>query len=129
MNVSKGQLRQSQRQCEFPGCTNMFTGPAQKKYCDDQRCIEARKILAQKTRKPKHDGSAENLKLIKGKFSTGTMLRIQCSACGPAGRCQEKFIVIYEANRDIYPKYCERHRNAYQRQRFEGKIHAQSKTE
>lgn len=126
MNVSKGQLRKSQRQCEFPGCINMFVGPMQKKYCDDERCIEARKILAQKIRKPKLDNQAENLKLVKGKFASGTMLRIQCSACGPTGRCQDKFIVVYEKNRDAYPKYCERHRNAYQRQRFEGIKNAQS---
>ena len=108
MNTAKGQLRQTKRQCEFPGCTNSFVGPIQKKYCNDQRCIEARKILTQKARKPKQDKSVENLKLFKGKFPTGTMLNIQCSACGPAGRCQEKFIIVYEANRDIYPKYCKK---------------------
>lgn len=129
MNVSKGQLKQSQRQCEFPGCINSFVGPAQRKYCDDPRCVEARKILAQRERIPKHDDSADNLKLVKGKFLTGAMLRIQCAACGPTGRCQEKFIVVYESNRDVYPKYCERHRNAYQRARFEGRTNAQSKTE
>lgn len=129
MIIAKSQLNQQQRQCSFPGCTNSFIGPAQQKYCTDERCAEARRILAQKTRKPKQDTSADNLHLVKGRFPTGTMLRIQCAACGPSGRCQEKFMVVYEANRDIYPKYCEHHRNAYQRARFEGKIHAQSTTE
>jgi hypothetical protein len=129
MIISKNQSREHQRQCAFPGCSNRFVGPAQRKYCDDQRCVDARKILAQKTRKPKQDTSADNMRLVKGQFKPGTMLRIQCAACGPSGRCQEKFMVVYEANRDIYPKYCERHRNAYQRQRFEGKLNAQSTTE
>ena len=120
MNVTREQLRQARKQCEFPGCTNTFSGPVQRKYCYDQRCIEARKILAQKQRIPKHDDSADNLKLIKGRFANGTMLRIQCAACGLTGRCQEKFMVVYEAHRSVYPKYCERHRNAYQRKRFEG---------
>lgn len=122
MNVSKGQLRKSQRTCAFTGCTNLFEGPAQQKYCDDSRCVEARKVLAQKDRKPKHDGDADNLKLVKGRFPTGTMLRIQCASCGPTGRCQEKFMVVYDSNRDVYPKYCDCHRNAYKRARFEGKV-------
>ena len=129
MIISKVQSKEYQQQCAFPGCSNTFVGPAQRKYCDDQRCLEARKILAQRTRKPKQDTSADNIHLVKGQFQTGTILRIQCAACGPSGRCQEKFMVVYEANRDIYPKYCERHRNAYQRARFEGKINAQSTTE
>lgn len=128
MNISTGQLRQHHRQCQFPGCTNTFVGPAQQKYCNDERCVEARKILAQRSRKPKRDDSADNLKLVKGIFPTGTMLRIQCAACGPAGRCQEKFLVVYEANRDVYPKYCEHHRNAYKRARFEGRANAKSQT-
>jgi len=124
MNVSKERLRQNQRQCQFPGCTNLFIGPIQRKYCNDQRCIDARKILAQKERVPKKDNSADNLSLVKNKFPAGTMLRIQCAACGPTGRCQEKFIVVYETNRNVYPKYCSRHRNAHQRARFEGKLNA-----
>jgi hypothetical protein len=128
MIFSKQQLRQEQRQCSFPGCTNLFTGPMQQKYCIDIRCSEARKTLFQKERKPKLDEEADNLKLVKRTFPTGTMLRIQCAACGTTGRCQEKFIVTYEANRDIYPKYCEKHRNAYKRAVFQGKVNGQFKT-
>ena len=124
MNISKGQLRRHNQQCEFPGCTNSYNGPVQQKYCTDQRCVEARKILAQKERKPKKDKSADNLVLLKGQFQSGTMLRIQCAACEPSGRCKEKFLVIYESNRKEYPKYCSVHRNAYKRTRFEGKINA-----
>jgi len=121
MNISKGQFKQHLQHCKFSGCTNTYVGPVQQKYCTDKRCIEARKILSQKSRKPKRDESADNLLLAKGQFRAGTMLRIQCAACGPTGRCQDKFLVIYETNRKEYPKYCEHHRNAYQRARFEGR--------
>ena len=121
MNISHRELRKQTQQCQFIGCTQTFVGPAQQKYCRDARCIAARKTIAQRDRKPKIDENVDNLTLARGKFANGTMLRIQCSACGPTGRCQEKFLVIFESNRREYPKYCERHRNTYQRKRFEGK--------
>lgn len=127
--TARAQARKETRHCSFPGCNNTYTGPAQQRYCTDTKCIEARKILAQKLRKPKHDDSADNLHVVKGKFPPGTILRIQCAACGPSGRCTNKFIVVYELKRNTYPKYCEHHRNAYQRERFEGKSNAQSTTE
>ena len=111
-----------ERQCLFVGCGNMFIGPPQQKYCMDQKCVEARKILAQKNRKPKVDEDVTNLTLAKGKFANGTILNIQCAASGPAGRCTHKFVVMYDPGRTVYPLYCETHRNAYQRARFEGKI-------
>lgn len=113
--------RYEERQCSFTGCNNKFIGPPQQKYCMDPTCIEARRILAQKNRKPKVDNDADNLTVTKGRFQPGTILNIQCAATGKAGRCTRKFSVIYDPTRTIYPKYCELHRNAYQRARFEGK--------
>lgn len=115
------QQQQEQQKCAFVGCNEMFIGPPQQKYCTKPECITARKILAQKNRKPKIDEDADNLVISKGKFQHGTILNIQCAATGLAGRCQEKFTVLYSPSRTVYPKYCTAHRNAYQRARFEGK--------
>ena len=52
----------------------------------------------------------------------GTLLNIQCAATGQSGHCTHRFTVRYDTQRMEYPKYCELHRNAYQRARFEGKI-------
>lgn len=112
---------QREEQCTFTGCGNTFIGPAQQKYCNNPKCIAARKLVAQQTRKEKVDDDANNLTITKGKFPYGTLLNIQCTATGPAGRCTHRFTVVYDPQRIVYPKYCDSHRNAYQRARFEGK--------
>lgn len=122
MNTPKMSVNIRQQTCKFVGCSNTFVGPPQQKYCTDPRCGEARRIMAQKKRKPRVDSSADNLELVRGKFPRGTILRIQCAASGPTGRCPHKFTVAYDPTRQVYPKYCERHRNAYQRARFQGKV-------
>lgn len=121
-NITKIQKESHLRECAFPYCTNKFSGPPQQKYCSDPRCQTARAAVAKKNRKPKIDPDVDNLKLVKGKFPRGTMLRIQCAACGPSGRCSNKVVITYDPKREIYPKYCEQHRNAYKRARFEGRI-------
>lgn len=121
MIIGTQELKRTKRVCALIGCGNTFIGPPQQKYCDDPRCREARRILANKKKRSRVDNEADNLKLSKGKFPTGTILRIQCSATGLAGRCSKRFLVYYEAKRTVYPKYCEEHRNEYKRKRFEGR--------
>lgn len=121
MIIGKSELNKSRRVCALIGCGNTFTGPPQQKYCNDPRCRDTRRILANKNKKPRVEKGVDNLKLAKGKFQSGTILRIQCSATGPAGRCSNKFLVRYDAKRVVYPKYCDCHRNEYRRARFEGR--------
>lgn len=120
-NLEKIQQEAQLRECAFPYCRNKFQGPPQQKYCTDPRCREVRAAIARKNRKPKVDPDVDNLTLVKGKFPKGTILRIQCAACGPTGRCSNKVHIMYDPKREVYPKYCDRHRNAYQRARFEGR--------
>ena len=88
-------------------------------YCEDSKCqtkrAEIRKQLAS-TRKEE-----SNLIILKGTFNNNQILRIQCHAHGPNGRCNEKFNVLYNEDRTVYPKYCHKHTNEYQRKTFEGK--------
>ena len=114
--------RLEERQCEFVGCGNKFVGPPQQKYCTAAECVEARRILAQQNRKPKIDKDSNNLTITKGKFQNGTILNIQCAAIGTTGRCKNSFTIAYDPTRTIYTKFCECHRNAWQRSRFEGKV-------
>jgi hypothetical protein len=94
-------------------------------YCDDPNCLELRKDLRTQILKEKKENT-DNLVIGKGKFNNRTILQIQCSAEGPNGRCQEKYNVMYENVRSVYPKYCSKHANAWQRSIFEGKKNAEN---
>lgn len=92
-------------------------------YCNDSNCIKEREELKQKIIKKVKQNS--NLVIPRGEYSNRTVLQIQCHAVNPiTGRCSEKFNVLYQDDRTIYPKYCHKHTNAYQRQIFEGKNNA-----
>lgn len=119
---------QKETQCAFIGCTNTFIGPPQQKYCLNQQCIVARKLAASQVKKTKPEPDTDNIIISNGKFKAGTILKIQCSATGPAGRCSHDFVVVYDTQRTVYPKYCEDHRNKYRRDLFEGKVNAKPKT-
>lgn len=120
-NVKQIEKNSGLKQCEFIYCNNKFSGPPQQKYCDDPGCKAARLAIAKEVRKTKNKLDTTNLTLTKGQFQSGTILRIRCAACGPTGRCNEKIIIAYDPKRTVYPKYCNEHRNAYKRARFEGK--------
>jgi len=107
-------------------CGKSFSTSSKAKiYCDDLRCKELRIELQKKNVKEKTKDS-NNLIIKKGKYDDRTVLKIQCHAHGPSGRCNEKFIVIYQIDRTIYPKYCDLHANTWKRQIFEGKTNAES---
>jgi len=123
MNIAKQTRKMSMKECDFIGCTNIFEGSQFEKYCKDPRCIETR-LAQRKTREKKKDLDTENLILkhdIYGiRIPSRKMLNLRCRARTHNGvRCSEIFSVLYEKNREIYPKYCTNHRNTHQRNRFE----------
>lgn len=92
-------------------------------YCDDNDCKKKREKLRRSAIAKKKEST--NLVIRKGSFDNNKVLQIQCHATSPiTGRCCEKFNVLYQDNRTIYPKYCHKHANTYQRQIFEGKGNA-----
>lgn len=123
MNIAKNaQLKFTTKKCEFIGCTNSFEGSQFQKYCNDTRCIELRK-KNWVTNNNKKDKDVKNLILKKKIFSkrlkSNTIIHLRCRARNSKNeRCNNTFTIIYDKRREIYPMFCECHRNHYQRDRF-----------
>jgi hypothetical protein len=123
ITLAKTQNIKTLKECAFPGCSNKFYGIVNRKYCADPRCKELRKSATiVKTRTKQVDPDADNLilpKRISKKIKRGKVLVLTCRARdGDSCRCKNKFTVIFEPQKLVYPKYCEEHRTAHRRQRF-----------
>jgi hypothetical protein len=121
--IAETKNHKSKKECAFPGCTNRFYGIATRKYCNDERCKQMRKIVAaKKPRKRRRDPDADNLilpKALSKKIQKGRVLLLRCRARDADGcRCRHQFSVVYEPQKTVYPKYCPEHRTAHRRQRF-----------
>ena len=123
LQIAKTKNKRYKKKCAALGCTNEFVGIANRKYCNDQRCVSMRKLIAStKPRKCMSDPSVENLILEKGSFrrvKKGQVLSCRCHARdGNRERCKGTFIITFDPKRETYPKFCSDHRSAYRRQRF-----------
>jgi len=121
--ISNSARNKSIKYCSFPGCTNKFKGIVNKKYCDDPRCKEARKLARKdSTKKIQKDPDADNIilsKKVSRKLQKGHVLKIRCRARDKNGnRCKNTFTAIYEPKKTAYPKYCPEHRTGHRRERF-----------
>lgn len=124
MNIAKTDNKKTLKTCEFFGCTNKFRGIEVQRYCRDKRCVEARKAATKKIgRKRLKEKDVSNIIIEKKKLGNhikdGQVLRINCRAvdCNNK-RCKNHFIITFNNNRKVYPKFCEEHRSAYKRSRF-----------
>lgn len=123
MNTSKVRRKITLKECSFIGCSNSFQGSQFEKYCKDPRCIEMRMLLRKK-RTPKKDEDADNLILSNKtygiKLGQNKVLNLRCRARNHLGlRCKETFVILFESNREVYPKYCKYHRTLHRRKMFE----------
>lgn len=130
MRTSKIRLRLETKRCEFVGCTNTFKGSQFQRYCNDERCKEARRILWVKRKRTCED--VHNRVLPKRKFASkfhnGMTIRTQCGARDAEGnRCGNYVTFVYERRREVYPYYCEQHRNAYKRMLYRKGKNAEAK--
>jgi hypothetical protein len=124
VNIAVTKNKKTRKQCAFTGCTNMFTGIANKDYCDDPRCVELRNEYFRTIKRVKlKDPDAKNLILsgpqYKRRLKSGQSLKIRCRAKDSLGlRCKNTFLITFDLKQGVYPCFCECHRSAYKRQRF-----------
>jgi hypothetical protein len=124
LRIAETKNRKTYKTCQFTGCENKFWGIAVQKYCTDPRCKELRKIrFAAKGRRKMFDASVSNIiierKSAGSKLKNNQVLTIRCRAKDINGcRCKETFTILYSKNRKVYPMFCEEHRSAYKRLRY-----------
>jgi hypothetical protein len=124
INIASTKNKKSWKKCEFTGCSNTFLGIANKKYCDDERCLELRSEFFRTTKRVKlKDPDAKNIILsgprFKKKLKSGQSLHIRCRARNSLGmRCSNTFLITFDLKQGVYPMFCECHRSAYKRQRY-----------
>ena len=123
--IAKTIHKKSWQECLFLGCTNRYYGIKNKKYCDDPRCKEARKAACKaKGRKRLGDPDAKNLVISKTRFKdrlhNGQAIHIRCRARNSLKeRCKNTFLITYDPKQKDYPMFCEEHRSAYRRLRYQ----------
>jgi len=101
------------KQCKYPDCKIIFNGIGARKYCDEHRKPEYRKVLNELRAKEKE--KTLNLEMphnsntiIQHNYVEATKEIFTCP-------CGEEYEITLFPNIEIYPKYCEKHRNPYQR--------------
>lgn len=110
-----------EKQCKFPGCNVKFMGIGSAKYCEEHRDPKYRPFLNEYIRKKKEmanpnyiDASLSNC-VIEHNEVHGTKKVMTCP-------CGKSYTITLYPNVTIYPKYCEEHRNPYQREKLLKKL-------
>jgi hypothetical protein len=101
------------KKCKFPGCNVEFEGIGAAKYCEEHRKPEYRKqineIIAEKKNKETNNDAPEKSNMIVDHdHKVATVETFTCL-------CGREYKVKLFPNIDIYPKFCEEHRNPYKR--------------
>lgn len=111
MQIPKTRRRQKLREktCIYEGCGKHFFGITIAKYCMEHRQEQFRT----RKRVEKTDPSVENQEIIHCCAKVEPRI-IKCALEG----CLCTFEIKLFPQQKVYPKYCEIHRNAYQREQF-----------
>ena len=106
-----------EKKCEYPTCQTIFFGVGRTKYCHEHRKRKYRNTLNRAIREQKKfdEESQQNNQTIPHKYLRSQDILMECSLDG----CPEKFFVKLTKNTNVYPKYCEKHRNPYKRKLFQ----------
>ena len=108
---SPREMPKTEKKCQFPDCEEKFMGIGAAKYCETHRKPEFRKIINEMRAKEKSQDTnfpeRSNL-IIKHGNTTSVDHTLKCP-------CGKNFEIILSPGVEIYPKYCEEHRNPYQR--------------
>jgi len=97
--------------CKYPGCNAEFMGIGAAKYCEEHRKPEYRKKLNDIKNKNKAEDMTrpqDSNIIINHSYAHSTVITRTCL-------CGAEYEITLFPNVDIYPKFCEKHRNPYQR--------------
>jgi hypothetical protein len=110
-NKAPRKMPKTEKTCQFPGCSEKFMGIGAAKYCEEHRKPEYRKVINEMRAKEKKTDTnfPERSNLIIKHDNTTVVEKTLTCPCGA------DYIVSLYPNIDIYPKFCEKHRNPYQR--------------
>ena len=103
------------KMCRFPDCKEKFMGVGAAKYCDEPRKPFYRKVINLIRRE---DEKREITEVEKGEKSnqiikhTETIATTQIRTCP----CGQEFEIKLFPNIEVYPKYCDEHRNPFRRE-------------
>ena len=95
--------------CKYSGCGKEFVGRPIQKYCDFHTDPHHRKRIRAKPENP----GVKN-QVFMHTFKDTTKAQFPCALPG----CTERFVLEIFPRQYIYPKYCEKHRNEFQRELF-----------
>lgn len=98
--------------CKYEGCNKIFYGICVAKYCEEHRKEKYRK------RRIKATDPYELNKVYKHKDIHSS---VETWVCGLKGCCNTFEVRVY-SNVDIYPKYCEEHRNEFKRDKYLSRV-------
>lgn len=94
--------------CQEEGCGKEYVGHPISKYCEIHKDPSNRK----RKRHIKTDVTKDN-QIFKHDFRNSTTVIFSCAL----EKCSKQFEVTIMPKLKIYPKYCEKHRSQYQRER------------
>lgn len=103
---SHGNVLLKTKICQEPNCGKEFIGRYNRKYCDFHMTFKHRI----RRRRYKYEVPIDlNNRIIKHNFNTTVNVVLNCMLCN------KEFLVKLFPRQRVYPKYCEKHVNAYQR--------------
>lgn len=97
------------RYCQYAGCEREFRGRPMQKYCEFHMDPRNRKRV-----KPKPESPAVKNRIFLHNFTEVKEVEFTCALEG----CITKFRVKLYPRQHIYPKFCEKHRSEFSRERF-----------
>ena len=95
--------------CDYMECGKEFFGRPIQKYCDFHTDPHHRKRI-----RHRHEGPAIKNQIFMHHFKDKTKIEFECALEG----CGKDFEVDVYPKLYVYPKYCEHHRNEFQREHF-----------
>ena len=122
MQLATVTKKMSWKECAHPFCSNRFYGSQFQRYCGDPRCNEMRQNERKEHRcikDPDVDNRILSKQLVTRVITKNNVVWLRCKAKDKFGRvCGRRFQVVLESKRRVYPKFCEKHTNAYRRKLF-----------
>jgi hypothetical protein len=104
-----------EKTCKFPDCTEKFMGVGAAKYCKEHRKPFYRKVINMIRREEEQREVSE---FEKGEKSNQIIIHEETIAKSENRYCPcgKEFEIKLYPNIEVYPKFCEEHRNPFRRE-------------